>query len=109
MVLVDIVDNVARRFIPFLPFLLSKNSLMLAQHIIAIACFLRVSELYTVLNTCIVRLYAFFLCVRRACTNYAGPNRAMFGIRPIDEFLAELHAHTSAGVPVNRIYVCNTD
>jgi hypothetical protein len=51
-------------------------------------------------------LYAFFLCVRRACTNYAG---AVFGIRPIDEFLAELHAHTSAGVPVNRIYVCNTD
>ena len=54
-------------------------------------------------------LYAFFLCVRRACKNYAGLNGAVFGIRPIDEFLAELHAHTSAGVPVNRVCVCNTD
>ena len=47
-------------------------------------------------------LYAFFLCVRCACTSYAGLNGAVFGIRPIDEFLAELHAHTSTGVPVNR-------
>lgn len=57
----------------------------------------------------VVWLYAFFLLVRSACTNYAGPDGATFGIGPIDRFFADLHAHTSAGVPVNRIYVCNTD
>jgi hypothetical protein len=71
MVLVDIVDNVARRFIPFLPFLLSKNSLMLAQHIIAIACFLRVSEfihrIKHVYSVAVCFLSVCAACVHKLC------------------------------------------